>query len=87
MPPRVELDLRQPDPTPIADFVRETLAAAMESVPEGKRGALLIRADAEGNAVALLAFKANDTWTVAAGAAINIHEKRPYGYVAVEASW
>lgn len=84
---RVDLDLRQPDPTPIADAVRETLTAAMQSVPEGKRGALLIRADADGNAVAHLAWKANDVWTVAAGGGINIHERRPYGYVAVEASW
>jgi hypothetical protein len=28
-----------------------------------------------------------NTWKVAAGAGVNLREKRPTGYVAVEAAW
>lgn len=65
--------------TPIAD--------ALAAIPTGKRGALLVRADPNGNAVATFAARYGDHWKLAVGADYHIGDKRPSGYVAVEGSW
>lgn len=72
-----------PDPvslTPIAD--------ALRAIPTDKRAALIVRADSNGEAYATLAARYGDHWKIAAGASYNyLNEKRPKGYVAIEASW
>ena len=73
--------------TTISDAVKRQVADTFAAVPEGKRGALLVRADLDGNAVAQLAARFGDTWKVAAGGGVNLRERRPTGYVAVEAAW
>jgi hypothetical protein len=73
--------------TPIGDAVKRQITEAFTIIPEHKRSALLVRADLDGNAVAQVAARFGDTWKVAAGAGVNLREKRPTGYVAVEAAW
>jgi hypothetical protein len=73
--------------TPIADAIKRDIAAAFTAVPDGKRGALLVRADTDGTAILHLAGRFGDHWKVAGGGGISLPEKRPHGYVAVEASW
>lgn len=78
-----------PDPfgRPFASDETKTLIAdALAAIPQGKRGALLVRADSQGFAIAQVAARLGDSWKVAAGAGAWIG-KRPSGYVAVEASW
>jgi hypothetical protein len=78
-----------PDPisrTPIADSVRKAIADALSAVPDGKRGALLVIADASGPR-AMLAARLNDHWKVAAGGGVPWQGSWVTGTVAVEASW
>ena len=63
------------------------IADALAAIPTDKRDALLVRADANGNATATLAARYGDHWKLAAGVDYHIGEKRPSGYVAVEGSW
>ncbi len=77
-----------PDPfgrTPIADSVKLAIDQAFATVPEGKRGALLVIADERGPR-AMLAARLGDHWKVAAGGGVPWGGK-VYGTAAVEASW
>jgi hypothetical protein len=56
-------------------------------VPTGKRGALVVRADLEGNVTAAVATKFGDTWRVGAEFRYDPKEKKAAGYVGVEATW
>lgn len=51
--------------TPIADAVKRSITEAFLAVPDGKRGALLVIADAHG-ARAMVAARLDDHWKVAA---------------------
>lgn len=78
-------DLLVPTRTPIADAVRESISDAFKAIPDGKRGALLVIADAHGARV-MVAGKLGDNWKVAAEAA------RPWhgpivGTISIEGSW
>jgi hypothetical protein len=73
--------LGRPD---VAPSIREAIARAFDGV-EG-RGALLMIADERGTR-AHLAAKLADHWKVAAGGGFNWSEKKPSGFVAVEAVW
>lgn len=57
------------------------------SIPDGKRGALLVIADLEGNARGTVVAKFGDHWKVAAGAGVSLGMTRPVGYVGIEGSW
>lgn len=61
--------------------------ALAQLVPDGKRGALLVRVDTEGNATAAIATRLNDNWRVGAEFRYDAKEKKPSGYVGVEATW
>lgn len=74
-----------PSATPISDAVKASVKDAFKSIPEGKRGALLVIAD-ESGARATVAARVGEHWKVAAGAA------KPWdgpvsGTVAVIGSW
>lgn len=64
------------------DRIREAFA----QVPAGKRGALLVIADETGTR-AHLAAAVGDHWKIAAGGGVSWKERKPTGYVAVEATW
>lgn len=81
------LELPLDNPTPIADAIHASIVDALKTVPEGSKGALLLRADLDGNAFAHVAWKFDDHWKVAISGGINIKEKRPAGSIAVEAVW
>lgn len=61
--------------------------ALAQIVPDGKRGALLVRVDTEGNATATIATRFGDHWRVGAEFKYDPKEKKPSGYVGVEATW
>lgn len=50
--------------TPLSDGMRAQLNAHLATIPEGKRGALIVMAD-ENGARAHLAARLNDNWKVA----------------------
>lgn len=65
------------------------ISEALAQIPKGKRGSMLVYADSNGDAKFQLAayLDEGEHWKVAAGASYHLGEKRPAGYVAVEASW
>ena len=72
-------------PTPLADAVKRSIADALHAVPAGKRGALLVLADADGARV-MVAGKFGDHWKVA------VETSKPWhgpvsGLIAIEGSW
>lgn len=73
--------------TPIADAVKQQIDLAFRTVPEGKRGALLVLVDQDG-ARAHVAAKLDEAgrWKVAAGGGVawtgDVH-----GSVAIVGSW
>ncbi len=70
---------------PITEPIRQAIRDAFAVVPPGKTSAVLSIFDEHGARVHV-AWKVNDTWKV--GAAIGIpYDGRPYGSVAIEASW
>ena len=71
----------------LAEPIRTAIASAFASVPDGKRGALLVRADLEGSVTVHLAARLADGWRVAGGLGFKTGEKRPSGYVAIERTW
>jgi hypothetical protein len=73
--------------TPIANGMKAKVAEIFKAVPKGKRGALLVFADDDGNAQAHLAAKLGDSWKVAGGGGFNWKTKRPAGYIGVEGYW
>lgn len=64
------------------------LKAAIDHAFDGVqgRGALLVIADEHGTR-AQLAGKLNDHWKVAGGGGMTWSEKKPYGFVGIEATW
>lgn len=68
-------------------FSRAAIAEALQTIPEGKRAAVIVSADAQGNAVATFAAKYGEHWKLAAGATYYLGETRPSGYVGIEGSW
>lgn len=62
-------------------------ALAQIVVPEGKRGALLVKVDATGATTAAIATKFGNTWRVGAEFTYDPKERKPSGYVGVEATW
>jgi hypothetical protein len=66
--------------------VRAQIAEALAAIPEGKRGALLILADASATRMHLAA-KLGPHWKVAAGGGWNYRESKSSGYVGIEGSW
>lgn len=67
--------------------LKAAIAEAFATIPDGKRGALLLRADTDGNAVFHVAAKINGHWKVAAGVATESGLRRPIGFVAVVGAW
>lgn len=72
--------------TPLADALRQQIGDALNAIPDGKRGALLIVADEHGTK-AHLAARLGEHWTVAGGGGWEWSSKKPSGFVGVEASW
>jgi hypothetical protein len=66
--------------------MRQSITDALTRVPDGKRAALLVLADAHGPR-AVVAARIDDHWKVAAGGSAVWTGRRPDGYVAVEGSW
>lgn len=71
--------------SPISDAVKASINDAFKTVPEGKRGALLVVADEHG-ARAMLAARMGEHWKVAAGAGKQWNGPVS-GTVAVIGSW
>jgi hypothetical protein len=72
----------------IEDADRQRVREAFSAIPKNKRAALLLIADTDTKAVrAHLAANINGTWKVAAGGGWIVSEKRPSGWIAVEAAW
>jgi hypothetical protein len=75
----------------IDDATKQLVREAFSIVPPDKNGALLViaehGADGEVHARAHLAFKIDDHWKVAGGLGWRLGEKRPAGWVGVEATW
>lgn len=73
--------------TPITDGMKRQIATAFATIPDGKRGALVIVGDETG-ARAHVAAKVNGTWKVAGGAGAVWREKsRGSAWIAIEGSW
>jgi len=72
-------------PTPLADAVKRSIADALNQVPAGKRGALVVLVDAQG-ARAMVAAKLGDHWKVAVDTARPWHGPIT-GSVAIAGSW
>jgi hypothetical protein len=72
--------------TPITDAMRQKIADTFTVVPEGKRGALVLIAD-DKETRAVLAARINDRWKVAGGGGWVYAEKRPAGFIGIEAAW
>jgi hypothetical protein len=70
---------------PIADAIKAQIDAAFQSVPEGKRGALLVLATEDG-VTAHVAAKLGDHWKVAAGCGTTWQGK-VNGSVAIMGAW
>jgi hypothetical protein len=66
--------------------MREAIAQHLATIPEGKRGALLVIADDKG-ARAHLAARLGDNWKVAFEAGRPWVGKKPEGAVMLEGSW
>jgi hypothetical protein len=64
------------------------LKAAIDHAFDGVqgRGALLVIADEHGTRMTAAA-KYGDHWRVAGGAGVNWSEKKPYGFIGIEAVW
>ncbi len=63
---------------------KTTLRTYFADIPPKKRAALLVIADLDGHARAMVAAKLGSHWKVAAGAGYTLGEKRPAGYVGLE---
>jgi hypothetical protein len=72
--------------TPLTDATKARIDTALSVIPEGKRGALLLVADEQGTR-AYLAARLGDHWQLAAGAGVAWEDRKPYGFVALQASW
>lgn len=71
---------------PMAPSIKAAIADAFSALPDGKRVALLAIADVNGTR-GVVAAKIGEHWQVAAGTEFKWHEKKPSGYVAVQAIW
>lgn len=69
----------------ISEPIRQAIREAFAIVPEGKSSAVLAIVDTHG-ARLHVAWKVNDTWKVGGVVGVPLGGK-PYGSVAVEASW
>lgn len=76
-------DLGRP---PIASGLKAQVEAALQEIPDGKRGALVVLANEHG-ASAHLAARLNGNWKVAAGAGVPWKDGKPRGWVAVMGCW
>jgi hypothetical protein len=65
--------------------IRDAIRNAFDSIPEGKKGALLLVADQDGVRLHVAA-RIGDHWKVAAGAGVTVDKGYSYG-VSVEATW
>lgn len=72
--------------TPISDAMKSRVSDALRSIPDGKRGALIVIADQYGTRAQLAACIGHG-WKVAAGGGYEFSEKKPYGYIAVAGAW
>lgn len=75
--------------TPITDAMKAQIADALKTIPEGKRGAVLLVADRHG-VRAHLAARIGDRgdWKVAAGAGfVRSERKQLTGWVGIEGAW
>jgi len=72
--------------TPIADGLKQQIAAELAAIPEGKRGAVVFLGTGDG-ARMYLAAKIEDRWKVAGGIGWMVGDKRPCGHVSVEWSF
>jgi N-acetylglucosamine kinase-like BadF-type ATPase len=68
--------------TPIADGLKQQIAAELASIPEGKRGAIVFLGTGDGARMYLAAKY--DRWKVAGGLGWMVGERRPSGHVSVE---
>lgn len=79
-----------PDPgsrTPISDAMRQSITDALTRVPDGKRAALLVLADAHGPRAVVAAKLGGGDWKVAAGTSVEWTGQKPSGYVSLQGSW
>jgi DNA integrity scanning protein DisA with diadenylate cyclase activity len=79
--PEGAIDFRQP----ISNSVKTAINEALQAVPEGKRGALLVISDGQGTR-AHLASRIGDNWKVAASAGVRWNGEIN-GLVAVQGAW
>jgi hypothetical protein len=70
----------------LSDLDKRRLDALWTTIPDGKRGAVVVIADEQG-ARGHVAAKIDGTWKVGAGGGWRFGEKRPHGYIGVEGSW
>jgi hypothetical protein len=71
--------------TPIGDFLQRQVSAAFATIPEHKRGALVVVANHEG-VKAQVAAKIGDTWQFAAGGGVTWQGKLE-GSVCIVGAW
>jgi hypothetical protein len=72
----------------LAEGMKRQIEAALTLIPAGKRGALIVLADAESKtARAYVAARLNDHWKVAAGAGVPWDGRKPEGWVGVMGAW
>jgi hypothetical protein len=62
----------------------QRIRMTLSTIPEGKRGAILLIADESGTARAHVAAKINDSWKVAAGVGYDWNTKKPAWFIGLE---
>lgn len=72
-------------PKPIADSIQKYIDAALTTVPEGAKGAIVGYVDVDGSYRGVVALK-HDRWTIAAHVE-KPHGEPPSGGAAVSYSW
>lgn len=71
----------------ISEADKARVSALWTTIPEGKKGALLVIADLDGSARMQVASRLGGSWKVGAGVGWKLDEKRPSGYIGIEGSW
>jgi hypothetical protein len=72
--------------TPLSQGMKAQITDALNEIPDGKRGALIVIADERG-ARAVLAAKIGKGWKVAAGAGTPWRDAKPSGWIGIAGSW
>ena len=71
----------------ISDADKARIDSLWATIPEGRRGAVLVIVDETGEARGHIAAKINDHWKVGAGGGWKFGEKKPKGFIGREGSW